>query len=544
MHKKGFFRLRSQLTLLALIIVLALGLVSVPVSARPVSAQGSSITFGISNNVDTLDPNVTTFSSVGVIMQHVFDPLVWQYPLGEFHPGLATEWSVNEDATEYTFKLRQGVTFHDGTPFNAEAVKFTFDRIMDPDTQSQMAFSYLGPYVETQVVDDYTAVVKFSSPYAAFLDSASQPQLGITSPTAVETLGDEYGLSMVVGTGPFKLVSYVPDSEVVLERNPDYNWGPEDIFGQSGPTNVDRLTFKIIQEPATRLAALESGEVDYIDEVPAQDVARLDEESNYKVMQIDQPGHGWSLMFNFEKSPTDELAVRQAIIMGSDKQGMIDTVFDGFGTPACSPLTKVMFAYAPLQCEQYPYDKEAAGRVLDEAGWVMNDSTGIREKDGQPLVIEHWYRADSWPGDEMATFMQYDLAQIGIEVHLNGASQSGYFDAVRSGQHNTQNWWDTQTDPGAVMRTLFHSSNADGGTNRNRYRNPKMDQLIVDAAGETDPTAQKELYIEIQQLVEDDAIMDFYVDPVLLFANDASLDGVVYLGGGYSPDFYAATLGG
>lgn len=544
MHKKVFFGLRSKLTLLALIIVLALGLVSVPAPARPVSAQGSSITFGISNNVDTLDPNVTTFSSVGVIMQHVFDPLVWQYPLGEFHPGLATEWSVNEDATEYTFKLRQGVTFHDGTPFNAEAVKFTFDRIINPDTQSQMAFSYLGPYVETQVVDDYTAVVKFSSPFAAFLDSASQPQLGITSPTAVATLGEEYGLSMVVGTGPFKLASYVPDSEVVLERNPDYNWGPEDIFGQSGPTNVDSLIFKIIQEPATRLAALESGEVDYIDEVPAQDVARLDEESNYTVMQIDQPGHGWSLMFNFEKSPTDELAVRQAIIMGSDKQGMIDTVFNGFGTPACSPLTKVMFAYAPLQCEQYPYDKEAAGRVLDEAGWVMNDSTGIREKDGQPLVIEHWYRADSWPGDEMATFMQYDLAQIGIQVNLNGASQSGYFDAVRSGQHNTQNWWDTQTDPGAVMRTLFHSSNADGGTNRNRYRNPKMDQLIVDAAGETDPARQKELYLEIQQLVEDDAIMVFYVDPVLLFANDASLDGVVYLGGGYSPDFYAATLGG
>ena len=92
----------------------------------PVSAKGSTITFGISNNVDTLDPNVTTFSSVGVIMQHVFDPLVWQYPLGEFHPGLATEWSVNEDATEYTFKLRQGVTFHDGTPFNAEVAALIY----------------------------------------------------------------------------------------------------------------------------------------------------------------------------------------------------------------------------------------------------------------------------------------------------------------------------------------------------------------------------------------------------------------------------------
>ncbi len=307
---------------------------------------------------------------------------------------------------------------------------------------------------------------------------------------------------------------------------------------------MEQLVFKIIQEPATRLAALESGEVAFIDEVPALDVERLGEDSNFEVMQIEQPGHGWSLMFNFEKAPTSDLAVRQAIIMGSDKQGMIDTVFNGFGTPGCSPLTKVMFAYAPLQCEQYPYDKEAAGQVLDEAGWVMNESTGVREKDGQPLVIEHWYRADAWPGNEMATFMQFDLAQIGIQVNLNGASQSGYFDAVRAGEHNTQNWWDTQTDPGAVVRTLYHSSNADGGTNRNRYRSDTMDQLIVDAAGETDPVRQQELYLEIQQLVEDDAIMDFFNDPFLLFAFDASLEGVVYLGGGYSPSFYAATLGG
>jgi peptide/nickel transport system substrate-binding protein len=539
MRKKGLLGKSSLIPPALLVIVLLAGLVSVPVSA-----QESTLTFGISNNVDTLDPNVTTFSSVGVIMQHVFDSLVWQYPLGEFHPGLATEWSANDDATEYTFKLREDVMFHDGTPFNAEAVKFTFDRIVNPDTQSQMAFSYIGPYVETQVVDDYNIVVKFSAPFAAFLDSASQPQLGITSPTAVAELGAEYGLSMVVGTGPFKLVSYVPDSELVLERNPDYNWGPEAIFGQSGPATLARLVFKFVLEPATRLAALESGEVDFIDEVPALDVARLSEDSNFKVVQIEQPGHGWSLMFNVEKAPTDDLAVRKAIIMASDKQGLIDTVFNGFGTPGCSPLTKVMFAYAPTQCEQLPYDKEAAGLVLDEAGWTMNEDTGVREKDGQPLVIEHWYRAEAYPANDMATFMQFDLAQIGVQVNLNGASQSGYFDAVRAGEHNTQNWWDTQTDPGAVMRTLYHSSNADGGTNRNRYRNPVMDQLIVDAAGETDPARQSELYLEIQQLVEDDAIMVFFNDPFLLFAHDASLDGMVYLGGGYSPSFYTATVGG
>src|SRR5258705_8363343 len=126
------------------------------IGTAPAAAQGKTeLVFGVSNNVDPLDPNVTTFSSVGIIMAHVFDPLVWQDPLGTFHPGLATEWSVNDDASEYTFKLRQDVTFHDGTPFNAQAVKFTFDRIVNPDTKSQTAFSLIGPYKETEIVDDY-----------------------------------------------------------------------------------------------------------------------------------------------------------------------------------------------------------------------------------------------------------------------------------------------------------------------------------------------------------------------------------------------------
>src|SRR5690606_6610617 len=248
----------------------------------------------------TLDPNVTTFSSVGIIMMQVFNPLVYQDPLGTFHPGLATAWEINEDATEYTFTLREGVTFHDGTPFNAEAVKFTFDRIADPETVSQLGISLLGPYQETAVIDDYTVAVRLSSPYAPFLNSVSTPYLAPTSPTAVEALGDDYGVTSVVGTGPFRLERYVPNSEVVLPRYEDYNWGSEELFGMSGPANFERIVFRIIQEPATRLAALESGEVQFIDDVPELDVARLQEDPNFEVIQIEQPGHGYSLMMNVE----------------------------------------------------------------------------------------------------------------------------------------------------------------------------------------------------------------------------------------------------
>src|SRR6476659_3719621 len=130
-------RSRHLNRLLFAVVIFSLMLV---VGLMPAVAQGKTeVVYGINNNVDTLDPNVTSFSSVGIIVGHVVDPLIWQEPLGTFHAGLATEWSANADATEYTFKLRQGVKFQDGTPFNAEAVKFTFDRIANPDSKSQTA---------------------------------------------------------------------------------------------------------------------------------------------------------------------------------------------------------------------------------------------------------------------------------------------------------------------------------------------------------------------------------------------------------------------
>jgi peptide/nickel transport system substrate-binding protein len=526
-----------RVMLIALMIAV-LGVIS-PIASM---AQDSEITFGISNNIDTLDPNVTTFSSVGIVMAHVFDPLVRQQPLGQFSPGLATSWEINEDATEYIFTLRDDVTFHDGTPFNAEAVKFTFDRIANPDTASQLAISLLGPYAESEVLDEFTIAVRFSRPYAPFLNSLSTPYLSPSSPTAITELGENYALDTVVGTGPFKIESYISGSEVVLTRNDDYAWGSEEIFGISGPSTVSRLTFLIILEPATRLAALESGQVQFINNVPELDVARLNEDPNFVVAQIEQPGHGWSMMMNVERFPTSELVVRRAMALAVNKQGLIDTVFNGFGTPGCSPLTKVMFGYDPASCDYLPYDIEQANAILEADGWVDSDGDGIREKDGQILAIDHWYRADSPLNVALATYLQADLANAGIQVNLNGAAQAGYFDAVRSGQHNTQGWWDTWTDPDG-LRVLFHSSNADGGTNRNRYRSEAMDDLLAQAAAETNPEERAALYGQIQKLAADDAVMIYFNDPYLLYGHSANLSGVQFLGGGNLPNFYAASVG-
>lgn len=512
-----------------------------PAASAAGAASDAVLTYGMAGNFDKLDPNATTFSRVGRIMLHIADPLVWQPEAGKFEPGLAREWSVNDKATEYTFKLRDDVTFHDGTPFNAQAVKFTFDRIVNPETKAQTAFSLIGPYKETQIVNDHEIKVVFNTPFAPFLNSLSTSYLAPVSPTAFERVGAEnWGITDVVATGPYKLESYVPDSEAVLVRNDDYNWGPA-FTNASGPPSISRIVFKIIPEPATRIASLETGETDFIEEVPEIDFNRVQENREFKTIAVPQPGSGWSLMMNQQNPPMDDLAVRRAIQLASDKEGMIASIWNGIGQAGCGPLTHATYGFDEAACSQYTYDVEAAKKSLEDAGWVDTNGDGIREKDGKTLTIGHYYRADSPLSQQMADYMKADLAKVGIDVQLNGLSRAGYFDAVRAGKHHTQNWWDTGTDPD-VVRILFYSKNAGGGTNRNNYVNEEMDKLIDDAAAAADPAARLELYKQIQKKVNDEAIMVFYNDPMTLYAHRAALQHpVMYLGGNY-PYFYPASI--
>jgi peptide/nickel transport system substrate-binding protein len=499
------------------------------------------VVIGMPSGFDILDPNVTTFTRVGRITMPMTDQLIWQTEVGEFVPGLATEWSVNEDATEYAFKLRDDVTYHDGTPFNAEAVKFTFDRIVDPETKSQMGLSLIGPYAETEIVNDYEIIVRFSEPYAPFLDSVSEPYLAPVSPTAVETGGYAWGMHKFVGTGPFMFESMILDNEVVMVRNPDYNWGPPEL-GFDGPAKVDKLVFKFISEPATRTAALLTGEIDFLDEVLEIDFPTLEADPNFTTVEMPQAGMGYALMFNHERAPTDEMAVRKAMQLAMDKQGMIDTVFNGFGTPSCALITSTAFGYCEETCDIAPYDLEAAAAVLEEAGWVDEDGDGFRERSGEPLVIGNYYRADAGTSNEQAAFMKDNFAKIGINVELNGLSRSGYFDAVRSGQHNTQGWWEVSVDPDMMLRGVLHSSNIHGGTNRNNYVDPEMDDMIAAQAAEPDPEKRAELVCDILKKVKEEAHMEVWVDPMLLYAHDANLEGVYYYLAGAFPYFGAVSM--
>ena len=507
--------------------------------AGAASASGGELFYGLTNKFDTLDPNITTFSDVARMDFHMFDPLVWQSKAGVFVPGLAERWEVSADAKQYTFHLRRDVKFHDGTPFTADAVKFTFDRIVDPALKSQSAFGAIGPYDSSAVVDPYTVVVRFKDPYAPFLSSAAQSLLAPVSPDAVKKYGQDFG-THPVGTGPFRFDSYTTDSVVRMVRNPDYRWAPS-IFQNRGPAYLDALTFRIIPESSTRLAALKSGEVQVIQDVPTQEYQNLQHDASVQLLQGLMTGSGWTMMINVTRAPTDDVKVRQALQWGVDKNAMIKACWQGVFKPASSILTASTFGYDPATQKVYPYDPKRAGASLDEAGWKMG-SGGVRQKGGQDLVLELYYRADNSDFTAMATFLQSMYAQIGVKINLHGLSQGGYFSAVRAGQHNLQFWWEPDTDPD-VVRILLYSKNADGGTNRNRYKNAEMDKLIDDAAATTDPAKRKQLYSQIQMKALRESIMIGFADPLDLFAYQKSkVDGVVLDWSATTVLFHGASL--
>jgi peptide/nickel transport system substrate-binding protein len=257
-------------------------------AAEVPALEGGTLIYGLTLTPSGIDPHVHASSELGIPLTSVYDTLVWQDLGGEFVPGLAKSWEVSDDGLTYTFHLRDDVVFHDGTPFNAQAVKFNFDRIADPATKSQKAVFMLGPYESTEIVDDYTVKVHFKEPYAPFLDSASQVYLGMASPTAVEKWGADYQLHQV-GTGPFIMKAYIPKDHLTLVCNPDYNWAPS-IFNHQGPAYLEEIEFRFFVEPATRALALEGGEADVMGEIPPHDAERLADNPAFTLLPVAIPG--------------------------------------------------------------------------------------------------------------------------------------------------------------------------------------------------------------------------------------------------------------
>jgi peptide/nickel transport system substrate-binding protein len=500
--------------------------------------QGGKLIYGLTLAPSGIDPHVDASSELGIPLTSVYDTLIYQALDGSFVPGLAERWDVSQDGQIYTFYLRKDVTFHDGTPFDAQAVQFNLDRIANPETMSRKARGMLGPYDQTEVVDSYTVRIHFTQPYAPFLDSLSQVYLGMVSPTAVEEWGTEYQLHQV-GTGPFLFKEYVPSDRLTLVRNPDYDWAPA-VYNHSGPAYLDEVEFRFYVDPAVRALALESGEADVMGEIPPQDAARLESTAGFALFQVAIPGQPLQFFLNTEKPPTDDVRVRQALLYGTDRKAIVSAIFRDYSPVAHGPLSAATMGYLPDVEEMYAYDPTQADALLDEAGWIDSDGDGIRDQNGQPLTLQAYLM--SWGYlPEVGQMLQSQFQAVGIDLQTQLVAFPAAVEAASQGAHHLAPMTFSSSDP-SVLGATYLSSNADGGFNWSKVRDAELDLLLNEGISQLDPTTRASLYAQAQTHIMDLALVLPIRDYVNLNGAKASVEGLRYDRRGWFPWLYDVYL--
>lgn len=463
--------------------------------------QGGSLSWASYNEPNTLDPHVSSSRHDYQVEKHIFETLVVRDDKGGFVPHLATKWESNADGSIWTLSLRKDVKFHDGTPFNAAAAKFSFDRIVNPDTKSEAAVGFLGPYDHSDVVDDSTLKVTLKSPYGPFIYGLTEYTVAMVSPDAVKKYGKDFGRNPV-GSGPFIFKEWVDKDHITYVKNPNYNWGPV-IYQHSGPAYLDSVTMRFIKEDQTRLAALETGQVDIILPTPDDQVAKIKKDNRYTVYTTTVQGLPPCLQINVTKPPTDDPKVRQALEYAFSQKAIIDAVYSGSQIPAKGLLGTNSPYFWPGGDGMYPNDPKKAASLLDEAGWKQG-SDGNRAKNGEQMKIVYLTLPGQIQG--IAELVQAQMRELGIKVDILVEDNPAQQKDAQKGIHNLV-WGNWLLGDPSGLRTVFGSENIGNSWNFPHYSNPKLDDLFVQGERTVDPAKRKEIYTQVQQIILQDAVV-------------------------------------
>ena len=470
------------------------------------AAEPTTFVFAISTDPDTLDPHKTGAGISNQVMTFIGSSLISVDGDGKFYPYLAESWDVSEDGLTYTFKLREGVLFHDGTPLTAGDIAFTYNRALDPEIASPAAGPALGPIESIQALDDYTVEFVLSASYFPFLFGlAGSGYMMPLSQAYVEANGDDYIGRNPMSVGPYKFVEWVTADYVLLEKNPDFNWGAED-WGNTGPWNIDYLNFQIIPEQATILAGLEAGEVDF-SLVEAKDL-ELFQSEDYVVLEQPQPGLRPYIAFQTSVAPLDDINVRKALNMAINREAALQLLEQGNGVVQYGPLSPSQIGYwSGVEEYGYAYNTDEAKALLEESGYVLNGD-GYYEKDGETLAftlytlpVESWVKA--------AEVAQSMFKDIGVEITIQQDEQGVLIPKILTGDYQISMFG--MTSPEAdILYQMFHSSQI-GGFNYAYVSNPELDALLDLTRTETDPDARQEVVNETQKFIAEQAYtLPFY----------------------------------
>ncbi|UUI41115.1 ABC transporter substrate-binding protein [Oceanobacillus oncorhynchi] len=471
-------------------------------------AEGDQVLiFARGGDSESLDPASTTDGESSRITKQIYESLLeFDKESFEVLPGLAHDWEVSEDGLSYTFYLEEGVTFHDGTEFNAEAVKVNFERWADPDHEYAFAddgyvYSMYGTMFggflgdenhvveEINVVNDHEIEFVLSQPLGFFLQNMAMTYFPITSPAALE----EYGPAInenPVGTGPFEFVSWAKDDSIVLDKFDDYRI--------EGLPKLDRVVFEVIPDNAARLIALRSGEIDIMDGLNPDDAAGVEADEGLELYERAENNIGY-VGFNVQKEPFDNKDLRHAVSHAIDKEAIAEALYAGYATPASVPLPPSYMGYND-EVESFEYDPDTARELLEDAGYA----------DG--LEIELWTMPVARPympdPETVSEIIQNNLEEVGITVTIVREEWAPYLEKTMNGEHQMYmlGWSGTNGDPDYFLSSLLHGDNV-GSSNREFYDNDEVDEFLNQAKLSIDQDERASFYQQAQELIADDAPM-------------------------------------
>ncbi len=475
------------------------------------------IVIAIGAEPESLDPNYMESSPAAAVSEHMVEGLLYLNEDGELEPALATNWEAEEDGLSYLIELREGVTFHDGEPFNAEAAKYNLDRFMgkgefEGEPPAQFEF-LLGEVDEVEVVDEYSIRIHLENRFAPIEWHLAHRFIAMHSPASIEALDEEEDIEAPVGTGPFKYAGWDRGEQIVMERNEDY-WGdvPE----------LEELTFKFVPEGSSRVIMLETGEVDAVMDIPLAEIERLEGEEGIEIV-YETSVRTIYIGFNLETELfKDNKELRQALNYAIDKQAICDAIFEGTYEPADAPIPPGIFGHH--SAGPYEYDPEKAQELMAEAGY----------EDGFEMDLFH--PTGRYPMDEtVAETVQGMLAEVGIEANLTTYDWATYLEMVvqedpADAEHDAfmLGWGTVTWDADYGLYSTLHSENWPPSSNLTYYANEEVNALLQDARTEVDLDVREELYAEAIEKIWDDAPWLFLYYPVQINAELDRVEGLIH----------------
>ncbi len=492
-------------------------------SAESEPCVGGTLTVAVRNPIGGLDPaKIVGYPSGPAILYLISNKLVRVGTDLKLYPDLAESWEASSDGREWTFHLREGVTFHDGTPFTSEAVRAHFEHAREPEVAASTSTRF-EQITSIETPDDHTVILRTDEPFGPFLNYMTAYMRVTMSPASYEEYEPkEVGLHPV-GAGPYKVVEFKPNVSLTLERNEDY-------YGGRPP--LDRIVVIPVPEASARANLLRTGEVDLAEDIPAEEMASLDADPNINVLQKKSLYHH-GVGFNHDRPLFQDLRVRHAFNYAIDKATIVDAVFGGAATALDSPLAPGMIGYKSIGV--YTHDPEKAMALLAEAGWEDSDGDGVLDKDGEPLQLTYIYVETALKAGEVAQALQSDLKKIGVDLQLRAIEPAAWGQTVapERGEMDADLFLISfNPSAGSSTRYLtfdFRSNPEPTGLpyegNYGWYYNTEVDELLAEAWLDVDQQSRAQKLEGVQELLWEDAPWIWLYAPDLLVGTRADVEG-------------------